>query len=100
MPSKRAKIAFTNGNVHFPLQSRKSNLQFWNNANNSKEKVEMELFLKDSVAELNTKKLGNSPSFLTITQTTLFAKLFRSYGILTIDVAAEFCFWAEQRQNG
>jgi hypothetical protein len=100
MPSKRATIAFTNGNVHFPLQSRKSNLQFWNNANNSKEKVEMELFLKDSVAELNTKKLGNSPSFLTITQTTLFAKLFRSYGILMIDVAAEFCFWAEQRQNG
>jgi hypothetical protein len=27
----------------------------------------MELFTKDSVPELNTKNLGNSPSFLTIT---------------------------------
>jgi hypothetical protein len=60
----------------------------------------MELFPKDSVLELNTKKLGNSPSFLTITHTTLSAKRFRSYGILTIVFAAEFCFWTEQRQNG
>jgi hypothetical protein len=62
--------------------------------------VKTELFPKNSVLELNTKKLGNSTSFLTITRTTLSAKRFRSYGILTIDVAAEFCFWTEQRQNG
>jgi hypothetical protein len=31
---------------------------------------------------------------------TLFAKWFRCYGILTIDVAAEFCFWTEKWQNG
>jgi hypothetical protein len=36
--------------------------------------------------ELNTKKLGISPRFLTVTHTTLSAKRFRSYGILTIDV--------------
>jgi hypothetical protein len=48
----------------------------------------------DSVLELNTKNMGNSPSFLTITHTTLSAKWFRSYGILTIDIAVEF-----SRQN-
>jgi hypothetical protein len=52
----------------------------------------MELFPKDYVLELNIKNLGNSPSFLTNTHTTLSAKWFRSYGILTIDVAAEFFF--------
>jgi hypothetical protein len=31
---------------------------------------------------------------------TLNAKRFRKHGILTIEVAAEFCSWAEQRQNG
>jgi hypothetical protein len=60
----------------------------------------MELFIKDSLLELNTKKLGNSPIFLTITCMTLSAKWFRSYRILTINVAAEFCFWTEQWQNG
>jgi hypothetical protein len=49
---------------------------------------------------LNTKNLGNSTSFLTITHTTLSAKQFRRYGILTIDVAAVFCFWTEQWRNG
>jgi hypothetical protein len=49
---------------------------------------------------LNTKNLGNSTSFLTITYMTLSTKRFISYGILTIDVAAEFCSWTEQRQNG
>jgi hypothetical protein len=57
----------------------------------------MELFPKDSVLELNTKNLRNSPLFLTITHTTLSTKRFRSYGILTIDFTAEFCFWIEQR---
>jgi hypothetical protein len=47
----------------------------------------MELFLKDFVPELNTKNLGN------------VARRFRSYGILMIDVAAEFCTWIEQRHN-
>jgi hypothetical protein len=52
----------------------------------------MDLFLREFVLELNTKNLGNSPIFLTITHMALSAKRFRSYGISTIDVAAEFCF--------
>jgi hypothetical protein len=60
-------------------------------ASSSKLKAKTELFLKDSIMELNTKNLGNSPRFLTITHTTLSAKRFRSYRILTIYVAAEFC---------
>jgi hypothetical protein len=68
--------------------------------NNNEEKAETELFPKDFVPELNTKNLYNSPSFLTITHTTLSASRFRSYEILTIDVAAEFCIRAEQRHNG
>jgi hypothetical protein len=31
---------------------------------------------------------------------TLSAKQFRSYGNLTINIAAEFCTWMEQQQNG
>jgi hypothetical protein len=57
----------------------------------------MELFPKESVLELNTKNLGNSASFLTVCRTTLSAKRFRKYGILTIDVPVVFCFWTEQR---
>jgi hypothetical protein len=60
----------------------------------------MELFPKEFVPELNTKNLGNSTSFLTITHTTLSTKRFRKYGILMIDVAAVFYFWIEQRRNG
>jgi hypothetical protein len=60
----------------------------------------MELFPKDSVLELNTKNMGNSPSFLTITHMIMSAKRFRCYRILIINVAAEFCFWTEQRHNG
>jgi hypothetical protein len=60
----------------------------------------MELFPKEFVPELNTKNLGNSTSFPTITHMTLSAKQFRKYRNLTIDVAAVFCFWTEQRQNG
>jgi hypothetical protein len=60
----------------------------------------MELFPKEFVPELNTKNLGNSTSFLTITHMTLSAKWFRKYRILTINVAAESCSWVEQRQNG
>jgi hypothetical protein len=60
----------------------------------------MELFCKEFVLELNTKNLGNSTSFLTITHTTLSTKRFRKYGILTTDIAALFCFWIEQRRNG
>jgi hypothetical protein len=59
----------------------------------------MELFPKEFVPELNTKNLGNSASFLTTMQTTLSAKRFRENGILTIDVAAEFCPWTEQPQT-
>jgi hypothetical protein len=78
----------------------KKQIQKLYKANSSKEKAKTELFPKDSVPELNTKKLGNFLVFLTITHKTLFAKQFRSYRILTIDVAAELCFWAEQRQIG
>jgi hypothetical protein len=60
----------------------------------------MELFPKEFVPELNIKNMGNSYSFLTITHTTPSAKQFRKYGILTIDVAAVFYFWTEQRWNG
>jgi hypothetical protein len=51
----------------------------------------MELLLKDFVLELITKNLGISIGFLTITHTTKSTKWFISYGILMIDVAAEFC---------
>jgi hypothetical protein len=60
----------------------------------------MELFTKEFVPELNTTSWGNSTNFLTITHMTLSAKWFRKYGISTIHVAAEFCSWTEQRQNG
>jgi hypothetical protein len=50
--------------------------------------------------ELNIKKLENSPIFSLVTYTASSGQRFRSYKILTIDVAAEFCFWIEQRQNG
>jgi hypothetical protein len=55
----------------------------------------MELFPKDYVLELNNTKLGNCPSFPSITHMTPFAKRFRSYRILTTDVAAEFRFCTE-----
>jgi hypothetical protein len=43
----------------------------------------MELFIKDSFLELNTKNYGNSISVLTIAYVTPFAKRFRRYKILT-----------------
>jgi SRSO17 transposase len=73
---------------------------YCNKANNNKEKAKTGWFRMDSVLELTTKNLRNSLNFLTITHTTLSAKQFRSYGILMIDVATEFCFWTEQRLNG
>jgi hypothetical protein len=60
----------------------------------------MELFPKEFVLELNTKNLGNSTIFLTITYMTLSAIRFRKYENLTIDVAAEFCSRTDQWQNG
>jgi hypothetical protein len=68
--------------------------------NSSKKKVKTELFLMDSVLELNTKNLGSSPSFLTITHTTWSAKRFRCYDISKFDFTAEFSFWTEQRLSG
>jgi hypothetical protein len=68
--------------------------------NNSKEKAKTGLFGCDPVLEMNTKNLGNSSSFLSITHMTLSAKRFRCYGIWKIDFATEFCFWTEQRLNG
>jgi hypothetical protein len=58
------------------------------------------MFPKEFVPELNTKTLGNSASFLTITHMTLSAKRFGKYEILTIDVAVVLCSWTEQRWNG
>ncbi len=72
----------------------------WNKANSSKEIVKTGLFGYISVLELNTKNMGNTPSFLSVTHTILSAKRFRSYRILKIDFAADFCFWTEQRLNG
>jgi hypothetical protein len=60
----------------------------------------MELPPKEFVPELNTKNLGNSTSFLTITHTTLSAKRFRRYGILTIDVASDSAPGQISGQNG
>jgi hypothetical protein len=60
----------------------------------------MELFSYNSVWELNTKNMGNSPSFLSVTHMILSAKRFRSYRSSKIDFAADLCFWAEQRLNG
>jgi hypothetical protein len=62
--------------------------------------VKTELFPKEFVPELNTKNMGNSTSFLTITHMILSAKWFKKYGILTIDVAAVFYFWTEQWWKG
>jgi hypothetical protein len=81
------------------IKSSKSKYRNLYKANSNKLKVKMELFPKEFVLELNTKNLGNSISFLTITHITLSTKWFRKYEILTIDVAAVFCFWAGQRRN-
>jgi hypothetical protein len=59
-----------------------------------------DLSIRVTNGKLNTKNLGKSPIFLTITHMTLSAKRFRSYGTSTIDIAAEFCSWTEQRWNG
>jgi hypothetical protein len=80
-------------NVTNPIiKSSKSKYRNMYKANNSKYKAKTELFPKEFVPELNTKNLGNSTIFLTITHMTLSAKQFRKYGILMIDVAAVFCF--------
>jgi hypothetical protein len=60
----------------------------------------MELFSKEFVLKLNTKNLGNSTSLPTTTQMAPSTKWFRENKILTIDVAAEFCPWIKQPQNG
>jgi hypothetical protein len=68
--------------------------------NSYKEKVKTELFPVDSILELNTKNLGNSPCFLTITHMTLSTKWFGCYDVSKFNFAAEFCFWTEQRLDG
>jgi hypothetical protein len=72
----------------------------WNEANSSKETAKTRLFGYNSVPELNTKNMGNSPSFLSVTHTILSAKQFRSYRISKIDFAADSFFCVEQRLNG
>jgi hypothetical protein len=44
--------------------------------------------------------VGNSSRFPAVTDSASSNKRFRSYRILKIDFAAEFCFWIEQRLNG
>jgi hypothetical protein len=53
--------------------------------------VKTDLFPGEFILELNTKNMGNSLSFPTNAHTTMSTKRFRSYGISTIDVTAEFC---------
>jgi hypothetical protein len=59
--------------------------------NIGKEKVTTGWFGYDSVLELSTKNMDNSPNFLSVTHMTLSAKRFRSYGISKINFTAEFC---------
>jgi hypothetical protein len=54
----------------------------------------------DSSPDLNTKKLENSPNFPSDTYTASSDQRFRTYKILTVDIAAELYFWTEQWQNG
>jgi hypothetical protein len=70
-----------------------------NEANRGKETAKTGPFGYNSVLDLNTKNMDNSPSFLSVTHTILSAKRFRCYRISKIDFAADFCFWAEQRLN-
>jgi hypothetical protein len=65
-----------------------------------RKKAKAGLFGYDSVPELNTKNMGNSPRFLSVTHTILSTKRFRSYRILKIDSAADFYFWTELWLNG
>jgi hypothetical protein len=74
---------------------RKVKAEVYIKANNSKEKAKLGLFGLDSVLELNTKNLGNSSTFLSVTHMTLYAERFGCYRILKIDFTAEFCFWTE-----
>jgi hypothetical protein len=79
---------------------RKDRTEICIKTNSSKEKAKIELFPMDSIPELNTKNMVNSPRFLNITHTTPSAKQFRCYDVLKFDFAAEFCFRTEQRKNG
>jgi hypothetical protein len=84
-----------------PIDSpKRDRTELYKKANISKEKVKTKLFPLESVLELNTKNLGNSPSFLTITHMTPSAKQFRSHDISRFNFTAEFCFWTEQWLNG
>jgi hypothetical protein len=60
----------------------------------------MEQVCCKTVLELNTKKMGNSPTFPNHTHMTLPAKGFGNYKILMINVAAEFWLFTEQQREG
>jgi hypothetical protein len=68
----------------------KSTCRILYKVNSSKEKAKTEQFRYKTVLELNTKKLGNSPSFPAHTNTTVSTKWFGNYRILMINIAAEF----------
>jgi hypothetical protein len=54
-----------------------------------REKLNMGLFGWDFSLEMYTKKLDNSPSFLSVTYTASSDQRFRRYGILRIGKTAE-----------
>jgi hypothetical protein len=54
-----------------------------------REKLNLGLFGRDSSLELNTKNLDNSPSFPSVTYTTLLDQRFKRYEILRIGKIAE-----------
>jgi hypothetical protein len=63
---------------------------FWTDYNIER-KITSGLFRWDSSLELNNKKVGNTPSFPSVTSSVSSDKRFRSYGILKIGNTAEIC---------
>jgi hypothetical protein len=65
-------------NVTNPMPiAQYANTEICIKANNIKSKAKTELLLKDFVPELNTKNLGNSTRFVTITHMTMSTKRYR-----------------------
>jgi hypothetical protein len=65
-------------NVTNPMPiAQYANTEICIKANNIKSKAKTELLLKDFVLELNTKNLGNSTGFVTITHMTMSTTRYR-----------------------
>jgi hypothetical protein len=67
---KNSHENITNPKVIAPRKVKTENCK---KANSSKERAKTGWFCYDSVPELNTKNLGNSPRFLSVTDTALSA---------------------------